>query len=61
MKKLFFIFSFLCVSICGFGQVIEPEFMYECGILNENSTLTICEKMNIYINRDTGKMFFLDP
>lgn len=24
-------------------------------------TLTICEKMNIYINRDTGQMFALDP
>lgn len=25
------------------------------------ATLTICEKMNIYINRQTGQMFFLDP
>lgn len=24
-------------------------------------SLTICEKMNIYINRTTGQMFFLDP
>ena len=24
-------------------------------------SLTICEKMNIYINRNTGQMFYLDP
>lgn len=25
------------------------------------ASLTLCEKMNIYVNRETGQMFYLDP
>ena len=43
----------------GTGETI-PADRYGKPSVNFD-TLTICEKMNIYINRDTGKMFFLDP
>ncbi len=59
MKKLFFIFSFLFVTVCSFGQAVEPEFIYECGILNENSTLTICEKANAKITAKASASMYL--
>lgn len=59
MKKLFFIFGFLFVSLFGYSQVVEPEFMYECGILNNNSTLMICEKSNAKISSKASASMYL--
>lgn len=43
----------------GEGERIPADILGKP--LVDFDTLTICEKMNIYINRKTGQMFFLDP
>jgi hypothetical protein len=43
----------------GTGETIPADRYGKPSV--DFDTLTICEKMNIYINRETGQMFFLDP
>ena len=43
----------------GTGELIPADAQGKPSV--DFDTLTICEKMNIYINRETGQMFFLDP
>lgn len=59
MKRILMIFSFVSVSLFSFCQIIEPEFAYECGILNNDNTLTICEKSNAKITCKAGASIYL--
>lgn len=43
----------------GEGDLIPQDKNHKPSV--DFDTLTICEKMNIYINRETGQMFYLDP
>lgn len=43
----------------GTGETIPADRYGKPSV--DFDALTICEKMNIYINRETGQMFFLDP
>ena len=59
MKRILMIFSFISVSLFSFCQSIEPEFTYECGILNNDNTLTICEKCNAKITSKASASMYL--
>lgn len=50
------------ISITYYNGEQDPIKADEFGkpVVDLNS-LTTCEKMNIYINRETGQMFYLDP
>lgn len=43
----------------GTGETIPADRYGKPSV--DFDALTICEKMNIYINRETGQIFFLDP
>ena len=52
MKRIIFLFVFGIMSLASFGQIYEPEFTYECGILLNDTSLIICEKQQ---GKVTGK------
>lgn len=54
MRKLYFILSMILICAMAKAQVIEPEFVYECGVLESDSTLTICEKQNAKMTGKAG-------
>ena len=47
MKRIIFLFVFGIMSLISFGQIYEPEFTYECGILLNDTSLIICENSKV--------------
>ena len=59
MKYVVTFILLLCASVNCQSQVIEPEFMYECGILVNDTSLIICEKQNGKITSKASASMFL--
>jgi len=58
MKRLLFFLLIWC-ALTSYSQVVEPEFMYECGILVNDTSLIICEKQNGKITSKASASMFL--
>lgn len=58
MKRLLF-FLLIGYALTSYSQIVEPEFMYECGILVNDTSLIICEKQNGKITSKASASMFL--